>query len=168
MGGEATVGDATWLHTFYPKSLWTNEGGDFQAAPSASLSIPAQAGLYTFASPELVADVQDWVTNPTSNFGWVLIGEEDVMQTARKFASREYEIEASRPELIIDFQVGPACTADIAPAKGDGVVNVDDLLFVINSWGPCVCSADIAPQNGDGVVNVDDLLAVINAWGPCD
>ena len=66
----------------------------------------------------------------------------------------------------------PSCIADIAPAGGDLVVNVDDLLAVINSWGPCPpagnpCIADIAPSLGNGTVNVDDLLAVINAWGPC-
>jgi len=63
------------------------------------------------------------------------------------------------------------CAADIAPQpNGNGVVNVDDLLMVINNWGPCApgsCAADIAPAGGNGVVNVDDLLAVINAWGPC-
>lgn len=57
---------------------------------------------------------------------------------------------------------------------GDWVMNVDDLLGVINSWGPCPappasCAADVAPWGsaGNGVVNVDDLLAVINHWGPC-
>jgi hypothetical protein len=66
------------------------------------------------------------------------------------------------------------CLADIAPQPdGDGAVNVDDLLMVINSWGACPadpapCPADLAPQpDGDNVVNVDDLLAVINEWGPC-
>jgi hypothetical protein len=29
------------------------------------------------------------------------------------------------------------------------------------------CPADIAPGGGNGVVDVDDLLAVINAWGMC-
>lgn len=60
----------------------------------------------------------------------------------------------------------PTCDADIT---GSGNVNVDDLLAVINQWGPCPaspapCGAD---TNFNGVVNVDDLLAVINAWGPC-
>jgi hypothetical protein len=63
------------------------------------------------------------------------------------------------------------CVADIAPPGGDGAVNVNDLLAVINAWGPCAnpqsCPADIAPPGGDGAVNVNDLLAVINAWGPC-
>jgi hypothetical protein len=60
------------------------------------------------------------------------------------------------------------CDADIAPhnTAGDGLVNVDDLLMVINAWGACVreCPADITADN---TVNVDDLLAVINAWGVC-
>jgi len=62
----------------------------------------------------------------------------------------------------------PPCPADI---NGNQVVNVDDLLAVINGWGPCAnpnnCPADIAPAGGNDVVNVDDLLAVINAWGDC-
>jgi len=51
----------------------------------------------------------------------------------------------------------------------DWVTNVDDLLGVINTWGP-----DAPPEepfsgtpdlDRDGAVNVDDLLAVINGWG---
>ena len=60
----------------------------------------------------------------------------------------------------------PVCPADIAPAGGDGVVNVNDLLAVINAWGPCGnpnnCPSDVAPA-----VNVNDLLAIINGWGNC-
>ena len=62
----------------------------------------------------------------------------------------------------------PPCLADLAPTPLDGVVNVNDLLEVINWWGPCPgCSADIAPAIPDGVVNVNDLLAVVNSWGAC-
>ena len=45
---------------------------------------------------------------------------------------------------------------------GDGYVNIDDLLAVINAWGPCSsCPADL---DNNGVVNIDDLLMVINNW----
>ena len=45
------------------------------------------------------------------------------------------------------------------------MVNIDDLLLVINTWGATGTSAgDI---NHDHIVNIDDLLAVINGWGPC-
>ena len=64
--------------------------------------------------------------------------------------------------------VMPACAADLAPAQGNGVVDVDDLLAVINNWGPCNgCEADLHPAGGNGSVDVDDLLAIINSWGPC-
>jgi len=63
---------------------------------------------------------------------------------------------------------GTPCPADIVQ---NNVVNVDDLLAVINAWGPCAnpnnCPADIAPAGGNDIVNVDDLLAVINGWGNC-
>jgi hypothetical protein len=70
-----------------------------------------------------------------------------------------------------------ACPADCAPDNGDGtfgngVVNIDDLLAVINAFGQLGGPCDIAPDNGDGtfgngIVNIDDLLGVINAFGPC-
>ena len=56
------------------------------------------------------------------------------------------------------------CQADIAPEGGNGTVDVDDLLVVINNWGGSGPEGDVT---GDEMVDVDDLLAVINAWGPC-
>jgi hypothetical protein len=53
------------------------------------------------------------------------------------------------------------------------MVNIDDLLMVINGWGPCAapcpppgfgCHADI---DNDCDVDIDELLIVINNWGPC-
>jgi hypothetical protein len=52
-----------------------------------------------------------------------------------------------------------------ADVNGNGIVNIDDLLNVINSWGVCQglpCVGDVTSNN---VVNIDDLLAVINNWG---
>jgi hypothetical protein len=62
------------------------------------------------------------------------------------------------------------CPADIAPQpSGNGVVDVDDLLMIINNWGPEEGPADIAPPpTGNGIVDVDDLLTVINNWGACE
>jgi hypothetical protein len=61
------------------------------------------------------------------------------------------------------------CMGDIAPSSpgvaGNGVVDVDDLLAVINAWGECdICVGDV---DGDNDIDVDDLLAVINGWGSC-
>jgi len=72
---------------------------------------------------------------------------------------------------------GVPCPADCAPDNGDGtfgngVVNIDDVLGVINAFGTNDSPCDNAPDNGDGTfgsgaVNIDDVLGVINAFGPC-
>jgi len=68
---------------------------------------------------------------------------------------------ANGTPAIVNVLVSGPHTADITC---NGVVNVEDLLAVIGSWGPCPapCAADI---NIDGMVNVVDLLAVISGWG---
>lgn len=85
------------------------------------------------------------------------------------WAHHEYAAASVWKTWIQSFYPTPPCVADI---NGSGGVNVDDLLAVINAWGPCPapptpCPTDIAPAGGNGQVNVDDLLAVINAWGAC-
>jgi hypothetical protein len=68
-------------------------------------------------------------------------------------------------QVVVVHGFGLPCASDIAPpGGGNGVVNIDDLLRVINNWSATCTPIDIT---GNGVVNIDDLLAVINQWGPC-
>ena len=61
-------------------------------------------------------------------------------------------------------------SAIVGDVTGDGAINVQDLLAVIESWGQCKpppanCPADVAPApGGDGEVGVADLLAIIRNW----
>jgi Tol biopolymer transport system component len=59
----------------------------------------------------------------------------------------------------------PGQSALPGDTNGDGQVNVDDLVAVILSWGPCptsgACDADV---NGSGVVDIDDLIMIILNW----
>ena len=99
-GAPAQTGDATWFHTFFPSAFWAMPGGDFNPTPSAS-QIVGDPGLYTWGSTaQMVADVQAWVDNPTSNFGWILVGNEFTQPTAKSFDSRE---SGSGPELVVTF-----------------------------------------------------------------
>lgn len=52
--------------------------------------------------------------------------------------------------------------------NNDGAVDVDDLMLVINHWGPCPPAPAFCPWelSGDGAVNVDDLFTVVNHWSP--
>jgi len=100
-GDQASDGDATWLHTFYPDTFWDQPGGDFDLTASATLLV-GQGGPYTWGSTEkMVADVQDWVTDPPTNFGWILIGDEDEV-SAKLYATREAD-EILRPRLTVHF-----------------------------------------------------------------
>ena len=102
-GGPSAQGDVTWLHRFYDTDSWDTPGGDFAAEASASTPV-SLTGSYTWESTvQLVQDVQSWVDNPQSNFGWILVGNELKEQTAKRFDSRENGTPARRPLLTITF-----------------------------------------------------------------
>ena len=48
-------------------------------------------------------------------------------------------------------------------ANGDGDVGVDDLLLVLESWGPWTggCGPDL---DFNGTVDVDDVLLLLSEW----
>jgi hypothetical protein len=108
MGSAANTGETTWNHRFYPATSWIVPGGgisnDFSSTVSASL-LWSGVGTYTFTSTSnLVADVQQWVANPATNFGWIFISEsENVAQTARRIGSREDT--NNTPSLLVQYVV---------------------------------------------------------------
>lgn len=101
------------------------------------------------------------------------IGQPDAGPTLTGGApGNEFELTGGFWPGVIPGAPTDTCPPDIVPLPtGDGIVDVNDLLAVINAWGPCAdpnnCPADIAPSGGNDTVNVDDLLAVINGWGVC-
>src|SRR6266436_5295755 len=101
-GAPATPNDATWRHRFFDTIFWTTQGGDFSATVSASQSVGG-IGQYTWSSAQMVADVQSWVNNPASNFGWLVLGDESAIATAKRFDTRE---SASPPVLTIEYTRG--------------------------------------------------------------
>jgi len=110
-GTLSTAGDATWLHTFYNTSFWTTPGGDFFGMPSATASV-AGVGPYAWGSTAaMVADVQGWLDDPASNYGWILVGNEAVTVTAKRFDSRDHTAAGAVPPVL--------CAAALAPAAAD-------------------------------------------------
>jgi hypothetical protein len=109
-GSPATTNEATWNNRFHPSTPWAQPGGssnvDFVGVPSGT-SFISGIGPYTFSStPGLVADVQAWLSNPATNFGWMLITEsERTPESARRFASREDPNRS--PMLVIGYVLGP-------------------------------------------------------------
>lgn len=102
-GAAAATNDATWVHTFFNSETWNSPGGDFVPTPSASRSVSG-VGSYSWGSTSgMVADAQRWVNNASENFGWILIGNEEMLQTAKRFESRENANTANRPQLIVHY-----------------------------------------------------------------
>lgn len=106
LGSAAIDGEATWIAPKHPGPAWSGEGAtgadDVVAQISSSVEIDALAA-YTFPStPALIADVQDWLTNPASNFGWMMKSDsENLPQSARRFTNREAG--AGAPTLTITY-----------------------------------------------------------------
>lgn len=156
-GAPATPGDATWSHREWPSTPWTTPGGDFAPVASASALIDG-VGFRSFAStPQLVADVQAWVDNPASNFGVLIKGNEAVLQTTKKFDSRESAEAAQRPLLNVEFTPPPAIAGDL---NGDRRVNGADLGLLLAAWG----SAGPGDLNGNGTVDGADLGLLLALW----
>ena len=103
-GADSASGDATWLHRFFDAETWDNAGGDFSPKPSATVEVGDRGPYVWGPTSEMAADVQSWLDNPASDFGWILIGDESSNQTTKRFNSAENSITASRPVLVVEFQ----------------------------------------------------------------
>jgi hypothetical protein len=115
-GTGAASGDATWIHTFFATNTWNAAGGDFIASASQSANFSSSPQTLNFlSSTQLVADVAAWVNNPTSNYGWIVLGDEPANQNARRLLSREHADSLTRPRLMVEYT--PVATAPV-PATG--------------------------------------------------
>jgi hypothetical protein len=106
-GALSTPGSATWIHTSYSGAFWTNPGGDFDPTTSAtqvvgSFGAPVWDST-TSGNQRVVNDAQGWVSNPASNFGWILLGDEVNTSTAKEFGSRELSF--GQPTLTVTYSV---------------------------------------------------------------
>jgi hypothetical protein len=108
-GDPANTNEATWNNRFHPSVAWTAlgaaPGSDYVAAFSATNLIDTLT-TYTFNSTTgLVADVQKWIGNPATNFGWIFVSQsEGTSFTVRRFASRE---DPSSPVLTVHYTLPP-------------------------------------------------------------
>src|SRR6266540_1663236 len=111
-GAPATTNDVTWRHRFYSALFWTTQGGDFSPTVSA-IQLVGMINTYTWSSAQMVTDVQSWLDNPATNFGWLVLGDESVSETAKRFDTRE---SASPPVLTIQYTAStPTPTPTASP-----------------------------------------------------
>lgn len=102
-GAPAAPGDATWIHRLSPNQEWTTPGGDYAVVASATANVIGKGPYFWGSTSEMIADVQGWLDDPDSNFGWLIRGDEREQQTAKRFDSRENDVEGNRPLLTVEF-----------------------------------------------------------------
>ena len=124
-GADALSGDATWLlKQFDPDYSWP--GGDGALGPGpiiypdtslAAGCVPGNANIplqvqwtKSALTDQMIIDIQAWVDDPTTNDGWVVLGEEDsaASHTKRQFASRDIV-------SPVGFDYRPTLTVNTAP-----------------------------------------------------
>jgi hypothetical protein len=107
-GAPSLTGDATWLHRSFNSVLWSTPGGAFEGDFSTT-AIVEGAGIYSWGTtPQFVSDIQGFLDVPAANFGWLLRGNEAVLSSAKRFATREEPDVSHQPALVITFIPTPA------------------------------------------------------------
>jgi len=104
-GTWAEAGDATWHHRIYPDEPWSTAGGSFAATASAATTVGQQLQSYTWTcTSALLDDLNGWLSTPSNNFGWIMVGGEDGAYSAHRFSSRENLNIDQRPKLTLIYQ----------------------------------------------------------------
>jgi len=103
IGAAATPGDATWANSFFPNDFWVTPGGEYLSTAGAAVNV-SDPDFYTWGSTEsLVSGVQSWLDSPQTNFGWVLIAQNESVRNARRFDTRENATSSFRPVLQVTY-----------------------------------------------------------------
>ena len=163
-GTASTTNDATWLHRFFDTVFWNNSGGDYISAASVSTTV-ADTSFYTFGSTTMmVSDVQDWLDNSGNNFGWILIGNEEVDGTTKRFDTKENPVSANRPVLTVTY-LPPCCIGLRGDFDGDGnnatFLDLDYLVDYIFRGGPAPPCPEEADINNDGRTSTALDIAIL-------
>lgn len=176
-GNFAEEGDATWLYRFFDfanpheSPAWASAGGDFAGQASATTQIFG-LGHRFWSSAGMAADVQSWVDDPPTNYGWVVKRQfETGSANAIRFTSREYSVPPFRPTLTVEFDPALPGPVDITLSKPrlswppqPGATDYD---VVYGNVGPLRGAAGdyAAPQAVAGCL-ADSVLLTIVGLGP--
>ncbi len=144
-GAPATTGDATWLHTLFSSDTWSTPGGDFVSTASATADVGGDGTMAAWSSAGMAADVQAWVSDPSSNFGWIIIGDETINPTGRRFNSRDnFGSLLVRPSLEVVYE----------PAAADSLTLTLTDVSISENGGTTTATVSRTTTAGDLTVNL--------------
>jgi hypothetical protein len=100
-GGALEAGSASWNSRQEPGVPWSTPGGDYAGTASATTPTGSATGPVSWTGPGLAADIQAWVNGSQPNHGWIVIGDETVTPSARRYESKESTTPSFRPTLTV-------------------------------------------------------------------
>jgi hypothetical protein len=83
---------------------WLAGGGQSGSEYVAAPSVTAPVDDTIFSSPGMVSDVQLWVRNSATNFGWIMLPTGNLAGTGKQLGSRESEF---TPVLAVEYTLTP-------------------------------------------------------------
>jgi MprA protease rhombosortase-interaction domain-containing protein len=178
MGSPAAPGDATWSHAMSGSAAWSSDGaqGDIHAIASATAPVggPVDSPFTWNSTPALVADVQNWLDAPATNFGWALVNaHEEIIRSQKVFYSREATQNSSGEPNSLDATWRPSLTISYlssSPPSGDyngnGVVDVADFVVWRKTLNLVASPAGSgADGNESGTIDDGDYIFWVARFG---
>jgi hypothetical protein len=170
-GAPSSSGDATWIHTFHDNQFWDTPGGDFSITPSAETIVDG-VGFYIWGSnPQMIADVQGWLDGGSGNIGWILIGDEGVLRSSKRFDSKDHLNLSNRPMLTVEYSTDTVAAGRVF----DGSDGRDRPLLLEKrtgeeltlSWGGSCVAADDDFEVYEGTIggNFRDHVDILCSTG---
>jgi hypothetical protein len=156
-GALATTNDATWLHRFHPNTLWSTPGGDHTAGSSGFADTVFQGN--TFRGTGMVADVQSWLQDPATNFGWLLKVAAPNFRDVRRFNSRTNV--SGRPVLTVTYLPRGA-----GMNSGTGCLGSNNQRLTLTVVGAPVGGTTLQLQVGNGQPGELTANALALDFGP--
>ena len=107
---------------------------------------------------DMTSDVQSWLDDPSTDYGWILIGDEADPRTRKRFDSRHNS--AAPPALVVDFT--PPVSDCIGDCSNLGAVTVADVMTGVNIVLGILPVSACPAFAVDGVVTILQLIQGVN------
>ncbi len=119
-GTAAAGADVTWtLRDVAANTAWTSPGGDLAPAAASTGSLATLGGAAFDITDVAIADVHGWLAQPSSNFGWALIGNESASGSAKRLDSRSAVNASARPTLTLTYFAPGAQPVSSCPSNAN-------------------------------------------------
>jgi len=164
-GGQAIIGGFVYRGTAFAALDGHYVYGDFSSGgPTGRLYYFETTGPNAYERVEFVIGAEgDPLGKYLKGFGEDEDGEIYVMASDDGGPARGMTGVVYRLEECVVRPFG-----DIAPLGGDGVVDLDDILCVLDDFaapGNCAGDGDVVPCDvGGGLIDLDDILAILDAF----